>query len=155
MNQEKKVIAQLERIASTEREQWIVDYLFGKLKLLLMIDRNEHLPQTQNYFELGITSLQLQELKQDIECDLDKTVNLEVFFSNPTINDLVAHLRNVTLKDYFIEEDDEIIDCRKLSAEEPYATNSPESISNDLNNSVLDEEDILDRALNSLGSSDY
>jgi acyl carrier protein len=155
MGQEKKIIVQLERIASTEREQWIIDYLLSKLKLLLMIDLDEHLPQNQNYFELGITSLQLQEFKQEIECDLDKTVNIEVFFNNPTINDLVAHLRNVTLKDYFTKEKDDMSDCRNLSAEESYTTNSPEFIFNNLDDSVLDEKDILERALNSLGVNDY
>ena len=149
-----KVIAQLERIVPAEREQWLVDYLFNKLKLLLLIDQGEYLPPTQNYFELGLTSLKLEEFKQEIESELDRTAGVEIFFNNPTVASLVAHLRNVVLKGYF-PTSNVLVDGGESRSEMSYANNLQDLVFNDFSDSKFNEQDILDRALKSLGLSNF
>jgi acyl carrier protein len=88
-------------LAALERGQWLADYLAGKIKGKLLMESNEDLSLDANYFDLGLTSLQIEELKQELEAELDRSITPSVFFNYPTLQGLVAHLRDELLTDCF------------------------------------------------------
>jgi acyl carrier protein len=148
-----EVVIRLASITPGECEQLLIDYLSNKLKLLLLIERDEYLPLAQNYFELGLTSLKLQEFKQDIESDINITVSLEVFFNNPTIASLVTYLQSVVLKDYF-PKSTVLVNNGDSASETSYTTNLEEFVFTDCGDYEFNEQVILERALKSFGLSD-
>jgi acyl carrier protein len=97
-----QAIKTLKKTHISERRQWLKNYLYGKFSKLLLMAPGETFPIQQNYFDLGITSLQIEELKQDLEADLDCAVNPGIFFNNPTIEGLIAHICNDLLQSLFI-----------------------------------------------------
>lgn len=91
------IINMLTAADTVEREQRLSEYVVGKFKSLLLIEDDEDLSFDQNYFDLGLTSLQIEQLKQEIEADFETAINPAVFFNNPTIYGLIAHLRDQIL----------------------------------------------------------
>jgi acyl carrier protein len=59
---------------------------------MLMMRDDEELPTDTSYFDLGLTSLRLTELKQRLEEALDVGIDATVLFNRPTIDDLVDYL---------------------------------------------------------------
>ncbi|MGM9444538.1 MULTISPECIES: acyl carrier protein [Streptomyces] len=56
------------------------------------MDDSEDLPVDISYFDLGLTSLRLTEIRQSLEQLLDLSINVNVLFNEPTITHLVDHL---------------------------------------------------------------
>ncbi|MFB2772491.1 acyl carrier protein [Pelatocladus sp. BLCC-F211] len=148
-----EVVIRLASVTPGECEQWLIDYLSNKLKLLLLIEWDEYLPLAQNYFELGLTSLKLQQFKQEIESDINITVSLEVFFNNPTIASLVTYLQSVVLKDYF-PRSAVLGNNGESRSETSYTTNLEEFVFTDFGDYEFNEQVILEGVLKSLGLSD-
>lgn len=91
----------LRDLPRSERAEALTELLVTEFKRVLLMDCDEELPFEQSYFELGLTSLTLSDLKQRIEglfgCELDANV----LFDSPTVNRLLTHLTTEALAELF------------------------------------------------------
>ncbi|GHE15615.1 hypothetical protein GCM10010339_90860 [Streptomyces alanosinicus] len=56
------------------------------------MDSGDELPLDQGFFDLGLTSLRLSEIRARLEAELDLDIDATVLFSRPTVDQLVSHL---------------------------------------------------------------
>ena len=56
------------------------------------MDGGEELPLDQGFFDLGLTSLRLSEVRAHLEELLDISIDATVLFSQPTVEQLVPYL---------------------------------------------------------------
>lgn len=64
----------------------------GMFRTTLLMDDSEDLPMDVSYFDLGLTSLRLTELRRNLEELLDLSINANVLFNEPTVERLVDYL---------------------------------------------------------------
>ncbi|MEN8129658.1 MAG: acyl carrier protein [Pseudomonadota bacterium] len=118
---------ELKAIPFSERTDWLVDYLACKFKPLLFLDALDDLPLDQNYFDLGLTSLAIEELKHGLEEDFGMAVNPAVLFNNPTVDQLLNYLRRELLAEYFILHGEDVntegdrAPCTQVVSDNDYA----------------------------------
>jgi acyl carrier protein len=84
-----EILADLPR---SERWEALTDLLSAEFKAVLLMTDDEELPLEQSYFDLGLTSLTLSDLKQRIEDLLCCEINASVLFNSPTVSMLREHL---------------------------------------------------------------
>lgn len=72
-----------------EEIESLVENLF---KDALLMEADEELPLQASYFDLGLTSLRLTAIKQQLEEMLDLSIDTTVLFNEPTVEQLVTHL---------------------------------------------------------------
>lgn len=82
----------LREMPRTELADEIETLVVGMLKDVLLMDDTEELPVDISYFDLGLTSLRLTEIRQSLEQLLDLSINVNVLFNEPTVSHLVDHL---------------------------------------------------------------
>jgi acyl carrier protein len=75
-----------------EEVEVLVEELF---KDALLMESGEELPLQISYFDLGLTSLRLTRIKQQLEELLDVCVNTTVLFNEPTVEHLVRYLTDL------------------------------------------------------------
>ncbi|WP_327256268.1 acyl carrier protein [Streptomyces sp. NBC_01244] len=63
-----------------------------RFKRVLLMDDDEELALDSSYFDLGLTSLRLAELRKGLEALLGVEIDATVLFNKPTIDELVGHL---------------------------------------------------------------
>ncbi|WP_031089549.1 acyl carrier protein [Streptomyces sp. NRRL WC-3549] len=86
------VIQRLRELPRTELTDEIETLVLGKFKAVLLMDESEELPLDISYFDLGLTSLRLTEIRQSLEQLLDLSISANVLFNEPTVAHLVDHL---------------------------------------------------------------
>jgi acyl carrier protein len=79
----------LPRAELTEEIEAIV---LSRFRSALLMDESENPPLDVSYFDLGLTSLRLTQIRQSLEQLLDISLNVNVLFDQPTIARLVEHL---------------------------------------------------------------
>ncbi|MEU7300185.1 acyl carrier protein [Streptomyces sp. NPDC007206] len=82
----------LRELPRSELAEEIESIVLGKFRAALLMDDSEDLPLDISYFDLGLTSLRLTEIRQSLEQLLDLSINVSVLFNEPTIDHLVDHL---------------------------------------------------------------
>ena len=82
----------LRELPRSELTEEIETIVLRKFKTVLLMDDSEDLPVDISYFDLGLTSLRLTEIRQSLEQLLDLSINVNVLFNEPTITHLVDHL---------------------------------------------------------------
>ncbi|MEU3026865.1 acyl carrier protein [Streptomyces incarnatus] len=85
-------IQRLRELPRSELTEEIETIVLRKFKAVLLMDDSEDLPVDISYFDLGLTSLRLTEIRQSLEQLLDLSINVNVLFNEPTITHLVDHL---------------------------------------------------------------
>ncbi|MEV0323675.1 acyl carrier protein [Streptomyces sp. NPDC050658] len=75
-----------------EEIEALVEELF---KDALLMDADEELPLAVSYFDLGLTSLRLTRIKQQLEDLLELSINTNVLFNEPTVEQLVFYLTDL------------------------------------------------------------
>ncbi|MFR9788411.1 acyl carrier protein [Streptomyces sp. MB22_4] len=85
-------IQRLRDLPRSELTEEIETIVLRKFKVVLLMDDSEDLPVDVSYFDLGLTSLRLTEIRQSLEQLLDLSINVNVLFNEPTITHLVDHL---------------------------------------------------------------
>ncbi|OIK27392.1 acyl carrier protein [Streptomyces malaysiense] len=85
-------IQRLRELPRSELTEEIETIVLKKFKVVLLMDDSEDLPVDISYFDLGLTSLRLTEIRQSLEQLLDLSINVNVLFNEPTITHLVDHL---------------------------------------------------------------
>ncbi|MCH0540951.1 acyl carrier protein [Streptomyces sp. MUM 203J] len=87
----------LRELPRTELAEEIETLVLRRFKTVLLMDDHEELPVDISYFDLGLTSLRLVEIRKGLEAELDLTINTNVLFNEPTIHHLVHHLTDSLL----------------------------------------------------------
>ncbi|MDO0925247.1 acyl carrier protein [Streptomyces sp. TG1A-8] len=85
-------IQQLRDLPRSELAEEIESLVIEKFRTVLLMEESEDLPLDISYFDLGLTSLRLTEIRQSLEQILDLSINVNVLFNEPTIAHLVDHL---------------------------------------------------------------
>lgn len=85
-------VQRLRELSHGELAEEIETIVPKKFKAVLLMDDSEDLPLDISYFDLGLTSLRLTEIRQSLERLLDLSINANVLFNEPTIAHLVDHL---------------------------------------------------------------
>jgi acyl carrier protein len=86
---------QLRDLRRQERRDALEDLVVAYIKELLLMEDAEELPLDQGYFDLGLTSLRLGEVRAHLQDRLDIEIDATVLFSQPTVDQLVDHLTDV------------------------------------------------------------
>lgn len=85
-------IDRLRELPVNEREEALEEIVVTEFKAALLMTDEDELPFDQSYFDLGLTSLGLTDLKQRIERILDCEIDANTLFNNPTVEQLLTRL---------------------------------------------------------------
>ena len=91
----------LAALPRSERRAALATLVVGELREVLQMEPTEALPLDESFFDLGFTSLSLEEMKQRLEETLGCHIDAEVLFNHPTVADLLAHLESGPLSTLF------------------------------------------------------
>lgn len=94
-------LQQLRALPRSERKGAIEALVVAEFKAGLLMTEQDELPGDQSYFELGLTSLGVMEIKQRLEAQLGCRIDAAVLFNHPTVNQLLAHLMTDALRELF------------------------------------------------------
>jgi acyl carrier protein len=94
-------IEYLSDLPRSERTESLTLLLVAEFKVALLMTDEDELPLDQSYFDLGLTSLTVTDLKQRIETLLGCEVDANLLFNSPTVAKLVEHLTTDVLADLF------------------------------------------------------
>jgi acyl carrier protein len=86
------VMRELALMPEHERREIIEDLVVRELKSALFMTEEEDLPLETGFFDLGLTSLKLSEVKSVLESTLDCEIQTTVLFRRPTPEQLIDHL---------------------------------------------------------------
>ncbi|MFD4528587.1 acyl carrier protein [Streptomyces sp. NPDC058470] len=85
-------LQRLRELPRNELTEEIETLVLKRFKSVLLMDESEDLPLDISYFDLGLTSLRLTEIRQNLEQLLDLSINANVLFNEPTVAHLVDYL---------------------------------------------------------------
>ncbi|MFK3732990.1 acyl carrier protein [Streptomyces sp. NPDC088090] len=99
MIEQAPAVEQLSSLPRSERSEFLESIVVAEFRDVLLMDGDEMFPPDQSYFSLGFTSLRLMEVKARLEKALGCTLNTNVLFNKPTIEDLIEYLTDEVLGD--------------------------------------------------------
>ncbi|GAA0665254.1 hypothetical protein GCM10010193_15840 [Kitasatospora atroaurantiaca] len=94
-------IEKLEALPRSERVDALESLVTAEFKDALFMDEDEELPFESPFFELGLTSLRLTEIKERLETLLGGEIDTNALFNSPTVAQLLIHLTSDVLPDLF------------------------------------------------------
>ncbi|WP_457030189.1 acyl carrier protein [Kitasatospora sp. P5_F3] len=83
---------QLISLSAPERADALRELVAAEFRVTMLLEPDEELPLDRSYFDLGLTSLRLTEIKRRLEQRLGLAISANTMFNEPTIEALVAHL---------------------------------------------------------------
>lgn len=89
----------------SERHEALLSLVSAEFRRVLLLEDDEELPLDRNYFDLGLTSLRLTEIKRRLETELECEISANTVFNQPTIGQLVDHLAEDVLTEVFAADD--------------------------------------------------
>lgn len=84
-----------------ERRQTVEDLVVEEFKTVLLMTEEDDLPRDISYFDLGLTSLTITDLKQRLESMLGVELSADLLFNSPTVGRLLDHIYTELLPDIF------------------------------------------------------
>ncbi|MFD4544498.1 acyl carrier protein [Streptomyces bauhiniae] len=99
MSEQAPAVEQLSSLPRSERSEFLENIVVAEFRDVLLMGGDEMFPTDQSYFSLGFTSLRLMEVKARLEKVLGCTLNTNVLFNRPTIEDLIEYLTDEVLDD--------------------------------------------------------
>ncbi|MEU3343436.1 acyl carrier protein [Streptomyces sp. NPDC006700] len=91
------LVEQLRGLSRPERRSRVEELARSEFRTALLMSEGEEVPLDQNYFDLGLTSLRVTEIKQRLEAQLGCAIDTAVLFAVPTLARLVEYLQNEIL----------------------------------------------------------
>ena len=85
----------------SERHARLTSLICEILKAKLLMSDADELPLDKSYFELGLTSLGAVELQEELEVAIDRRIDATNLYNNPTVKNLISHLSEGVLNEYF------------------------------------------------------
>lgn len=98
-------VRELLELPVSERVEALENIVLPGFKDILYMDEDEEFPMDQSFFDLGITSLRLTEIKEHLEVQLGAEIDANSLFNNPTLESLLQHLVADVLPDLFTDPD--------------------------------------------------
>jgi acyl carrier protein len=99
MTQPLPICAQLSELSWIERRDALQDLVVAEFKRVLLMPESERLCLDTNYFDMGLTSLRLTEIRQRLEDVLDIGIDATVLFNLATVDDLLTYLTDLLSTD--------------------------------------------------------
>ncbi|GLZ42501.1 acyl carrier protein [Actinokineospora sp. NBRC 105648] len=84
-----------------ERLEALESVVVTEFRAALLMTEDEGLPLDKAFFELGLTSLRITEVKRRLEDRLGCDISANALFNRPTVRELVAYLSTDVLTDLF------------------------------------------------------
>ncbi|MES9520380.1 acyl carrier protein [Streptomyces capoamus] len=91
------LVEQLRALPRPERRSRVEELARTEFRTALLMSEDEDVPLDQNYFDLGLTSLRVTEIKQRLEAQLGCAIDTAVLFAVPTLGRLVEYLQTEIL----------------------------------------------------------
>jgi acyl carrier protein len=85
----------LNRPSSEQPAEVLEDLVIEIFRDRLLLVEGEELSMDTNYFDLGLTSLRLIEIKQRLEDNLGIALDATVLFNRSTVDDLIDYLNGL------------------------------------------------------------
>ena len=85
-------VLDLRALPRSERREALEGLVVAEVKTGLLMPGDEELPVDESFFELGLTSLGLQDVGSRLEAALGRRIASTDLFNNPTVERLVEHL---------------------------------------------------------------
>jgi len=94
-------VEDLRALPLPERREALESLVVREFKATLLMTDDEELPLDGSYFDLGLTSLRITDIKQRLEGLLGRGINANLLFNRPTVGQLLAHLTEDVLPEVF------------------------------------------------------
>lgn len=95
------IIEHLLDLPWSERRDALEEFVVAEFKAILLMAGEEELPLDQSYFDLGLTSLTITDLRQRLEEILGCELDTALLFNKPTVETLLNHVTDDLLADIF------------------------------------------------------
>ncbi|MDH2428354.1 acyl carrier protein [Sphaerisporangium sp. TRM90804] len=95
------IVERLQALPVSERAVVLESMVVAEFKETLLMSADEELPLAESYFELGLTSLGLTDVKQRLESLIGKGISSTVLFNSPTVEQLLDHLTAEVMPELF------------------------------------------------------
>jgi acyl carrier protein len=82
--------------------EFLAGLVLARFKDALLMTEQDELLLDENYFDLGLNSLRVVEIKTGLEELLGREVDVGLLFSQPTVQQLLRHLAEGVLADLFV-----------------------------------------------------
>ncbi len=90
-------VARLLALPRAERREALAELLVAEFRAVLRFPDDEEFPRTTGFFDLGMTSLRLTEVRQRLVRLLGTRLRLETMFEHATVDSLLDHLVDAVL----------------------------------------------------------
>ncbi len=97
-----RTIDRLRELPLSERFDALDDVVTGEFKSALLMTDDEEFPRDESFFDIGLTSLRLTEIKQRLDEQLDCTISETELFNQPTLDRLLDHLCTEVIPELFV-----------------------------------------------------
>ena len=94
-------VEHLRAMPRPERFAALESVVVAEFKAALLMDEADELLMTSSFFDLGLTSLGLTDVKQRIEDLLGLSIGSTVMFNSPTVEQLMDRLTSDVLGELF------------------------------------------------------
>lgn len=96
-------IQRLIALPLSERRDALEALVVAEFKTTLLMTVEDELPSCQSFFDLGLTSLGLTEVKQRLDRLLGCAISTNSLFNQPTMEALITHLYDEVLPELFAD----------------------------------------------------
>ncbi|SDD18104.1 acyl carrier protein [Actinokineospora iranica] len=94
-------VDELLAVPLSERPDALEAVVVGEFRAALLMGAGEDLALDKAFFELGLTSLRITDVKRRLEERLGCDISANALFNRPTVRELVAYLMTDVLADVF------------------------------------------------------
>ncbi|KKD37619.1 SDR family NAD(P)-dependent oxidoreductase, partial [Limnoraphis robusta] len=134
-----KIIQKLATLPANEHESILISYLQAEVGKVLGLQPSQFPDPKQGFFDMGMDSLMIIELRNILENSLGKSVPSTVIFEYPTIKDLAEYIRTEILQTHPLINSNKNV---SLITQE-----QPEFTVNNIENSITKELENLEKLL--------
>lgn len=85
----------------SERRNALESWVTEQFKDALLVPSDEDLPLDESFFEMGLTSLRVVEIKDWLEELLGRPISANTLFNRPTLEQLLDYLSDEVIPDVF------------------------------------------------------
>jgi acyl carrier protein len=101
MSEPTPALAHLATLAYSERRDALEALVVAEFRDSLQMTDDDDLPMDESFFDIGLTSLRLTELKERIEALVGRPISANALFNRPTVDSLMDHLTRDVVPELF------------------------------------------------------
>ena len=87
----------LQQLPLSEQEKALSDFVYERFRHALLLEPDETVDFKQSFFDLGLTSLKLSQIRHELETNLACVIDTTVLFNHPTVPVLLKQLKRDVL----------------------------------------------------------